>query len=371
MKNFISTKQLMYSVALFIIASNLLTKSLYVYTKNETWIPVLIATVFFYILVSFYGKLAKNHPRCNLFGINEAVFGVTGGKIISVLYVFFFYTLTVLNTRDLGSFVNSIVLPSTPMNMIYIGFTIICAYAVKKGADKMTRYGAFIIFLYIAALIFISLLLLNKSNPDNFLPVFMVSPKNYLLSAHIVTMLPFGEIVVFMTMAHLISGQAEIGKAMKRGLILGAAVTLLIVVRDIAVMGNYLLLTSSPTFNTIRLIDIGDILTRLEIINAVFLIILLFFKTSILMYATVKGIGKLFGIEQYTIFTFVIGVLIIISANSFFQSSIEQTDWFKAAATYSTFFIFVLPIVTLIVSVIKKRAQKEEPTATPAEPQSM
>ncbi len=364
-KKTISAQQLMYSVALFVISSNLLTKNLYQFTKNQSWISVVIALVVSLALIAIYGRLVKNHPECNLIDINEAVFGFIGGKILSAFYVFFFLTLTVFNTRDLGGFVNSIVLPATPINMIYVFFICICVYAVKKGAEKMTRYSAFLLFVYLALLLFISTLLLTEMHPENFLPVFTVPLKNYMLSARYVVMLPFCEIFVFLMMTQYMDKPKAAGKALRGGLLIGVAVTLLLVVRDIAVLGDYTLYTSSPTFNTIRLIDVGDILTRLEIINAVLLIILLFFKTIILLYATVIGIAKLFNIEQYRSIALIIAAFVVVCANFFFRSSSEHTQWFAASATYATFYLLVLPLVTLITSEIKKKADKNKSADLP------
>ncbi len=354
MKKSISVKQLMYSAALLVIASNLLTKNMYAYTKNQSWIAVILATVVSVMIISIYGKLVSNHPGISLFEINEAVFGTAGGKIMSAVYLFFFLTLTVFNTRDVGSFVHSMVLPTTPLNMIYIAFLIICAYAVKKGADKMTRYGALIFYIYLVLLIALTCLLVPKMQLQNLLPVFTVPLKNILLSAHLLTMLPYAEIFVFLMMAQHVDKPEAIGKALRRGLLIGAMVTLLLVTRGIAVLGGYTLYTSNPTFNTIRLIEVGDVFTRMDIINAVLLITLLFFKVSILLYAVVTGVGQLFNIKTDKVFTLIIGALTIVCANIFFVNSGEHQQWFGVAATYGTFFLLMLPLLTLIVSAAKK-----------------
>lgn len=356
MKKGISVKQLTYSAGLFIIASNLLTKSLYAYTKNESWIAVVLATAVSVVLVSVYGKLVESYPGLSLFGINDAVFGIAGGRFISAVYLFFFFSLAVLNTRDVGSFVSSYVLPSTPLNLIYSAFLFICIYAVKKGAVKMTQYSTLILVIYLTLLIFLTCLLIPKIEPQNLQPVFMIPAKYTLMSAHLVTMLPYAEIFVFLMMAGHFRKPETTGKALRRGLLIGAAVIFFLVVRDIAVLGGYTLYITNPTFSTIRLIDVGDILTRLEIINSVLLITLLFFKISILLYAVTAGVGQLFNIRESKSFSLIIGVLTVIGANVFFISTGEHQLWFEAAPTYSAFFLFVLPLLTLIISLIRKSA---------------
>jgi spore germination protein KB len=364
-KKTLSAQQLMYAAAVFIIASNLLTKTLYQYTQNQSWVAVLVAIGAGLLLVTLYGRLITKHDGRNLYEINGLVFGIAGGKLISALYVFYFFTLTVFNTRDLGSFVGMFVLQATPHNIVYVFFLLVCAFAVKKGADKMTRYGTMIFCIYAVLIVFLTSLLIPLMDFKNFEPVFTVPLKNQLLSAHLVTMLPFGEVIVFLVMTQYMAKPETTGKALRRGLLLGALVILILNTRSTAVLGDYTRRASGPIFLSIRLIDVGDILTRLEIINAVLQMVLLFFKTSILYYVTVKGFIHLFNIKQHEPFTMILGALVLISAGFFFQNSSEHTLWFSAAATYSTFFLLILPACTMLISSVKGR-EKGKPNGSQA-----
>lgn len=359
----ISTKQIKYSVSAFIIASSLLLLEISEYSKNQSWIPIIIAFAVSCLIVFIYIRLVKNHPGLSLFEINEKVFGTLLGKCVSALYIFFFFSLTVFNTQELGYFVKMMVLPGTPLTVIFVIFLLLCSYSVRKGAGPMTRYAAILTFGSILALVFNGVLIINKMHLENLLPVFTVPIKNYLLSAHYAAMVPFCEILPILTLAAYVQKPSEIGKALMGGLAIGAAVLLFIILRDIVVLGDYI--ASIPTFLSVRLIDVGDVLTRLEIVYAVILMSMMFFKVSILLFSTVSGVGKLFNIEQFKYFISIIGVLVIIGANSFFLSSTEHTKWHDAIATYSTFFLFVIPVVTLIVSMIKKSALKRKTAEAP------
>lgn len=361
----ISTKQLRYSVSAFIIGSSLLLFKISEYSKNQSWIPIIIAFVISCLIISVYSRLVKDHPGLSLFKINEEVFGAPAGKLVTALYIFFFFSLTVFNTQELGYFVKTMVLPGTPLTVIFVIFMLLCAYAVRKGAGPMTRYAAVLTIVCILAVILNLVLVINKIQLVNLLPVFTLPIKNYLLSAHYATMIPFCEILAVLSLAAYVRKPAEIGKALLGGLSIGAAFLLLIILRDIVVLGDYTSLASIPTFLSVRLIDVGDILTRLEIVYAVILISMMFFKVSILFFATVSGVGKLFNIGQFKYFISIIGVLVIIGANSFFLSSTEHSKWHDAMATYSTFFLFVIPVFTLIVSEIRKSIDKQKTADAP------
>ena len=356
MSKSISGRQLKYAISAFIIASSLLTSNLYMFARNDAWVAVLIAFIASVSIIGIYTTLSKRYPGLSLLDITTAVFGKILGKGISTLYVFYFLSLSYFNTRNLGDFIISMVLPHTPMTLILVSFVIICAMAVRKGPVVMTRYGFLVAITAILAILINAMLLLNVTKLNNLQPAFTLPAENYLIGAHIVTMLPFCEIMSFMMFIPAMQKPEEFGRAMRIGLCFGAATLILIVLRDITVLGPYTTSITMPTFSSIRMIDIGDLLTRMEIIYAVILISLLFFKVSIVYYATVSGIGRLFETESYRPLIYILGALIVLYAEASFAASTEHVEWnMTAAATYSTFFLFFLPMLTLIVSWLRGR----------------
>jgi spore germination protein KB len=341
-------------VASFIFASSLLTKGVYSFTENEAWVPTILALLPSLAIISMYIALAKKYPGMSLIEINTAVFGNILGKLISFCYVFFFLSLVILNTHDLGHFVTAMLLPKTPLNIIYVIFILACAMAAGKGAGNIARYGGLFAIVTIIIIVGNAALLVKLIEPKNLLPVFTLPLKNYMIGIQIVTMMPYCEIVVFMMFYPYVKSAADFKKGMIRGLLLGSFILLIIVLRDISVQGSYLSMTTLPTFSTIRLIDTGDVLTRLDIIYAAILISLYFFKISALYFATVSAFSKLVRFEPYKQLILIFGVLIVIYTNAMFMSVSEHTKWkMTTAATYSTFFIVVLPLLTLIVSAVR------------------
>ncbi|NCC48663.1 MAG: hypothetical protein EOM13_06380, partial [Clostridia bacterium] len=169
------------------------------------------------------------------------------------------------------------------------------------------------------------------------------------------------EIFVFFMLLPYMQKPEEFGKALKGGLTIGAVVLLLITLRDIVILGNYTLVSTLPSFSVLRLINLAEIFTRLEILYAILLIVLLFFKVSILYFASVTAVSRLMKFSSYHFLVPVFGGLIVIYAISVFESSFEHMYWKNVAAPiYSTFFELVLPVVTLIVAAVRKVSAKEE-----------
>ncbi len=361
MNKAIPSNQLAYSAAAFIMAAVLLTSNLYQFAGNSSWVSVLIGFAVSLLIVGLYGRLTKRYPGMSLPQINGAVFGRVAGKIVTVLYIFYFLSLAVLNTRDLGDFIASSVLRQTPRTLIFIVFILLCAWAVRKGPVNMTRYAFLATAVSIGAVLTNTLFLADKYNPQNLLPAFTLPARNYLIGAHIVTMLPFCEILAFTMFIPHMYRPPEFGRAMRKGLIIAAVMLLIVVLRDTVVLGKFITVLSMPSYDSARYINIGDVLTRVEIIYAIVLVALLFFKVSVVYYAGASGLRQLFETQSYRPYVYILGALICLYAAASFPTNSEHVRWrMTTAATFSTFFILVLPLLTLLVSLIREGVSTKE-----------
>lgn len=356
----ISTRQMMFSISAYIIGSSLLTKHLYDFAKQDAWLSVIFGFFFSMLIFWIYEVLIKAFPGMSIIEINDSVFGRILGKFISLLYILFFLLLASLNIRDVGDFVKGMLLPNTPMVFIVIPFIILCSCAVRKGAFNITGYGPFIAIAVIAAIFFNTVLLFNKAKAENFFPMLTLPLKNYITSSHMVAVIQFCEVLPFIMLAPYLKAPSDCGKALKGGLIIGAFVMLIITARDISVQGLFLLESTIPTFSVIRLIDLAEIFTRLEIIYAVILITLLFFKVNILFFAAVTGINRLMNFNSYKFLICIFGTLIMIYSMSLFPTNIElgQFGLSGTAEILASFFEILIPVATLMVAALRGLLKK-------------
>ncbi len=105
-------------IGAFILSSSLLTKGVYDFTKNETYFAVLLGLAGSLLIAWIYTVLVRMYPGQTLIEMSDAVFGPIIGKVFSVCYIFYFFSLAVFNTRDLTDFVKGFLLPGTPMLMM-------------------------------------------------------------------------------------------------------------------------------------------------------------------------------------------------------------------------------------------------------------
>lgn len=355
-KTKISGIQFMFTIACFIQSSSLLTSFFTSITKQDSWIVVILGFIFSIPSLLIYTYIMKKFPDKNLMEINEIVFGTVIGKVFSVLYLWFFLTLASLNTRDLGDFVQKTTMENTPPIIILGVFILLCSWAVRNGVKSVTRYSMFFTIVAISIMISTIFLTMSQMKLDNFLPVFQQPKMVYIQGSHVISAIPFGEVIVFL----MLNGNIEIEAGKRRkyfiyGFIIGGLTLLAIVFRDTAVLGNTLKMFSLPPFETLRLIRIHPALSRVEVLFAVSLIMLMFFKICILYYVTVMSIAYIVKLKSFQSLVASVGVIIVIYSFFIYPSIIEHINSAVKTVPFEWFvFETLLPLITAIVIKIRR-----------------
>ncbi len=357
----ISSTQLMFSIVCYILGASLLTGFITGVTRQDSWISIVSGFIVSLPILGIYVALSNKFPGKNIIEITINTFGKILGSVISIFYIFFFFSLAFLNTRIMGDFMTGYIMPETPILAFFIMFIFVCAWAVRKGVETMTRYSILFFIITIATILFNFLLMINNIKLRNFLPMLSLPITKYIQATHTVTILPFCEILVFFMIFPYVKETDKIKKSLFGGLIIGATSFLILMLRDTSVLGAINYLFSAPTFEVIRLINIGVVFTRIDSLYSSVLVMLVFFRVSITFFATVSSIAQTFNLRSYRILVPIFGILIIIFSLIVFDSASESDYWGRnVAAVYSTFFEVLLPAITLVVAVIKEKLGSKE-----------
>ncbi len=356
----ITPSQMMFSAACFIQSSSLLSAFLTGVTGYDSWFAVAASIVVCLPILMVYLGLAKMYPGKNLMEINDLAFGKIIGKAASFLHILFFLTLTALNLRDISLFVQQTIMDKTPAIVLSIACILVSAMAVRNGLQVVTRFAFLFITISIAVLGSSLLFASDLMDLDNFLPMLQQPVKTYVQGTNIALSIPFGELVVFlMILPYVREKQKPIGRYFLGGFLLGSVLFLLVVFRDTAVLGNTLSLFALPAFETLRLITVFGTLSRLEILFAVVLVILLFFKVSLLHYVTSLSVAQVFGMKSYKPLALSIGVLTIGYSFTLYPSNIQHASSGSETSTILwQVFEFILPLLALVIGKIKKGKAK-------------
>jgi len=290
----------------------------------------------------------------NLVQINDMVYGRFLGKAISIYYIFFFMMTLSFNIRDVGELYITFLMPDTPFIFLLIVFTATCAYAVTKGIEVLARVSH--LFVVTGMLVITSTFTLLTSQMDfsNFLPLFELPFIRMFQGIHIVSAIPFGETVAFLMIMGCLNKTEHAVKSTFFGLLIGAVSLLIVAVRNTAVLGRTQAIWTAPSFQTIRLIDIGTVLTRMDFLIGIAQTILIFLKCSILFYVLAVALSHLLGLKSYLPLVLPIAGIEVIIAATVFQSPVDHAMITQnAGIIYSAPLIFIFPPLSLLIANIR------------------
>lgn len=357
-----STRQLMFGIATFIGGSSLFTVFVTQITHHDSYITALLAILFSLLVISVYILLIRRFPGFGLLEIHSLVYGKTAGRLLNALYTLFCIGFAAVSLRNIGDFFTGFIMPETPMLVTLILVSATCAVFAKKGIVIVLR-NAFLFFVFMAAALLLnSLLLLPDMDFKNFLPVLTLGYEAYIQGAFVLSAAPLCEIIVFLILLPYADRHADVKKGLFWGLILGGAYLLCTFLRDIATLGIALSYLTEPTYEAIRLINLMNVFSRLEIVFAFTLIIMRVFKISVLFCAAIRAaedtVGRPF--RRRGLFLLFLSATVILAAMYLFRSGLTLPDWFRKTGSYLfAVFEMVLPLLTLFLSLLRQIKKKK------------
>lgn len=279
-------------------------------------------------------------------------------RIISIIYILFFFYFTVVTIARLDLFAGTVVFPETELTYILIFAIILCCYGAYLGFEALGRSSVISAVFVISALIFIMLTLIKKVDFLNLTPIFYngVSPVIKVAVDSV------GQTVEYAIIALMLPRVT--GKAKKGFFIWLISQTFLMAVMFFftsAVMGNYALTQLFP-FHTLASLAEFSMFSRLDAIFTSMWIMCAFIKASLLIYLQADLLTICFGRFKRVHYILAIGLLTVI-ANLFVSGQIK---WFtfidnsliKVVLTFVT--VVVIPMAILISEKGKKRCKKSE-----------
>ncbi|MBP1932104.1 GerAB/ArcD/ProY family transporter [Ammoniphilus resinae] len=328
--------------------------------KQDAWMVVILATGISMLFISLYNSLGRRFPGMTLTEINEQILGKWLGKIVSLLFISYFFILASALTLEIGDFMTTQIMPETPIQAVQIIFISIVVMGVRYGLGTFSRAAEIFFPWILFFILFLTFSLLPQVNYVRIEPVFENGIKPILQATVPMLGLPFLELVVFLMIIPAIQQTKKVGKAFYAGTIIGGFILLVITLLTVYVLGSSLTSTQMyPSYVLAKKVNIGGFLQRVEAIMAGIWFLTIYFKITICFYASSLGLAQTFKLNDYRPLIFPLGMLLIaltqiISPNIVYFNYILRYVWTPYSLTYGLFF----PLLLLVVAVIRKQKVK-------------
>ncbi len=327
--------------------------------NQDIWISILLSLPVQLALTAPVYYLWTKFPNKTIIQYSQLIVG-KAGKLIGFMYILFFIQLTALLMVQFSYFFLIAIMPETPIAFFLISFMLVCAYAVRNGLEVITRLTEIFVPITIIAVIIILIFMFKTMDFKALLPI-MENGFTPVFYGGLITASRFVEIMYFAMLLPFLNNSRKIKSTILFTYLLIDINALLIAIPIITIFGTAdAKIHLFPFFDAIRLVNIGDFWEHIEVIHLAVWLCGIVVQVSTLYYLAALGIGQLFNLKDYKPLVLPLGTIIISIAILIAPNVVEQFRFlnYKIFIWYSLFFILVIPLILLILSLIRRKGEK-------------
>jgi len=328
---------------------------------RNVWISNIIASIISYIIIYIhYLPISLSSENSMTKTINK-YWGKFLGGVVNLYYLIFFFILCLLIVSDVYYF-GKITLPETPGYIFILFFLVPVIYAIKLGVETMARLIEFFIPLLALTYFMLFLMVIPKLDINNLQPVMSEGIRPVLKGAIPNMNFPYAQILPIAFYYKYTEASSKRSNKFVKYTFMGIfASTILLTIRSLASAAAFeeatLMTLTFPPFNTISLIEIGDIIERLDLFMISIFYVTTFFKCTITYNIICEIISEYFEAGEPKDFAVPVAILIGVSM-PFFIPRLDVI--FKVIVPY--FFSslpLLIPIPLMLFITIKIRNNRQ------------
>jgi spore germination protein KB len=327
--------------------------------KKDVWLATIFAMVAVTPILILFQRLLYLFRGKDLYDIIAIIFGPVLGKCIIVVYIWFSLHLGALVINNFTYFINVISLNKTPIMIPAIVIISICIMFVNYGVQVMGRWGETAVIFLCIFIFMLIVLLMPYMNIKNIQPILYDGISPVLRGAFSTFSFPFGELVIF-TMVFTSFKENGKPRIYIIGMIFGGILIVLTSITDVLVLGaNITEIYYFSAYTVVRRINLGNFIQRIEIVTSLMFLIGGLIKISVCLFATSRGVSKLFNSKNYKFSITPIGSIMFFMGIFIYDSIMEMRNWAIEVWPYYAFlFQVILPIVIYVWAEVYVRRNK-------------
>lgn len=287
---------------------------------RSSWLPIVLTSVVFAVLITMIVQLNKMYPQKILFDYTKDIAGSFFAYLFSIFYILYFIIVEVhLNIKLLGILALNF-FPKTPQFIILLLLTGLSAYLSAKGLRNICRLIEYTGIAFLAVTLIICVFMITNGDKYNVLPIFNTSDFKDLTGMAKELMLPFAGIEI-LTIVPFAQENKKVGKKLFLAILLIGLLDVLIVESTIKILGvNNTVIFSDSFFEAIKATPV-PVIERLDIIYLTFGFGSLFTGFGVMFVAIVEHAGRIMPKVSRNKLVIITGVIVF--ALSFAASKIN------------------------------------------------
>lgn len=357
-KEMISMRQAFCIIAIFIWGSSVVMGGSSE-AGQDSWLSLLLAFAIAVPLLVVYGRLMRLYPEKNIFDILLIVFGKIAGSIIILLISWYALHLCSVVLCNFSQFIEIVAMPETPQLPLLIVMLAVTTYLAMSGVETLGRWAVVSFPVVIAVVIGTIIMAMHHMDFSNILPVMSHKFSQIADGSLKVFSFPFAETVLFLGVADAVKKQTNPYKLYVYATAFGALILLLVMLRNIELLGSLAQIEYFPSYIAARIIDLGDVLTRIEGTISMNFIISGVTKITVCLLVAAKGAAYLLRVSNYRRILIPVSALSLALSTTLYSSAMQMFGFISVYPYYAMPFQVFIPIVVWLLAEIKVKRQKK------------
>jgi len=267
---------------------------------RDSWLAVLLAGGAGLLLAPVIVGLVRRFPGRGMVGYNRLLLGRWIGGLVGLLFVGYSIQFGALVLRNFAEFVAVVVLPATPLVVSMLLIALLASYAVHHGLETLARTG-FVVSVVVTLNILVGALLsIGQMRWEQLLPILDEGWGPLFPTAFSVFSYTCGEAVIGCQALASVRPASRVRAGLVGAIALTTGILMLIQIQNLTILGVEVVRASQyPTLEVFKSIDIGDFLSRLDVVAGINWISGGFVKVAVALYAASSGLTECFGLGDY------------------------------------------------------------------------
>lgn len=322
--------------------------------KQDSWISLLLSILFAVPVFLMYARIVQLFPGKNLFDMLDILFGNIGGRLISLLFIFYSLHLCALVFKNFAEFIAICVMPETPELVILVSMMLVVCYMARCGMGAMGKWSVFMLPLITVMMLFTFLFAVNKIEFNRLLPFMSHDLKTISAGAYKLLTFPLGELVIYLGFASHIRRGTSPYKFFLYVLLIGGSLLMVVMLRNLLILGAAVVEAEYfPSYTAAKVINIADLIARLEATISMNFIIGGIVKSALCLFSATTGIAHLLNVRSYKQFLLPVGLLAVALCTTLYKGIVEMMEFLDIYQFYAVPFQFAIPLLIWLTAEIK------------------
>ncbi|OEF99444.1 hypothetical protein BHF71_09030 [Vulcanibacillus modesticaldus] len=319
-------------------------------TKRDSWIALIIGGTSGSFLLLFYYYFYQQFPKLNLFQYQRKILGPILGRLVNILYLWFFIHLASNTLAYFGGLMSSLYYQRTEPFILILFLMLTIIYATNLGIEVVARAGLIMIPVIPTLLLLVYVLLWKEYNFEFLLPIAENGIKPILNGALTILAFPYGELIAFCVIFPHLNKTKSSKKVVFISSLFVVIFGIILVIFDTAILNDAREMSLYPLNDVVRLINVLGFFERIDASVMLIWVISVFAKLSILAYSAIIGFADLFNQIDYRPFVIPTSAIILALSLFIFDDIIQMRDFaFKTWPYYALIFELLIPVLLFLI----------------------